>query len=138
MAARAMPAAVALPVAVAVAAPMPDPAPTPTVVTRKGAASVAVMPPSAHRNQRAIDPLSDPWLRGAILAASMQDAMTVTQCGDPDYARLVEFMQKPRSAVMMSFSMDPHVGMTDKAFTGNAVVFQATVSFEAAHTAALR
>jgi hypothetical protein len=135
---RAAPAALAMPVAVAVAAPMPDPAPTPAVVTRKGAASVALMPPIAHRNQRAIDPLSDPWLRGAILTASVQDAMTVTQCGDPDYARLVEFMQKPRSAVMMSFSMDPHSGMTDKSFTGSAVVFQGTVSFEAARTAALR
>jgi hypothetical protein len=64
--------------------------------------------------------------------------MTITQFGDPDYARLVDFMQKPRSAVLMSFSQDPHLGMTDKAFTGSAVVFQATVNFEAARTAALK
>jgi uncharacterized protein YcbK (DUF882 family) len=127
------PAEATAPAAAAVSAlAMPEPA----NVTRKGAASVAIMPPNVNRGPR--DPLSDPWLRGVTLAASIQDGMTITQFGDPDYARLVDFMQKPRSAVLMSFSQDPHLGMTDKAFTGSAVVFQATVNFEAARTAALK
>jgi uncharacterized protein YcbK (DUF882 family) len=125
---------------VARAVPMPAPAPTPAVVTRKGAATVAIMPASLARTQaaRAGDPLDDPWLRGVTLAASLQDSMTVTQFGDPDYARLAEYMNKPRSAVMMTFSHDPHLGMTDKAFTGGAVVFQPTVTFDGQRTAALR
>ena len=39
-------------------------------------------------------------------------------------------MRKPASAVMMTFSHDPHLGMTTEAFTGSAVVFQATVTFD--------
>jgi hypothetical protein len=125
---------------VARAVPMPVPAPAPAVVTRKGAATVAIMPASLTRIQtaRAGDPLDDPWLRGVAMVASVQDSMTVTQFGDPDYARLVEYMNKPRSAVMMTFSHDPHLGMTDKAFSGGAVVFQPTVTFDGQRTAALR
>ena len=63
--------------------------------------------------------------------------MTVTRFGDPDFAQLTEFMKKPRSTVMMTFSRDPHLGMTDKSFSGSAVVFQATVTFVDQRTAAL-
>jgi hypothetical protein len=38
----------------------------------------------------------------------------------------------------MNFSYDPQLGMTDKSFTGSAVVFQATVSFPDQRTAALQ
>ena len=40
-------------------------------------------------------------------------------------------MKKPGSAVLMTFSNDPHLGMTDGQFTGSAVVFPATVTFGA-------
>jgi hypothetical protein len=38
-------------------------------------------------------------------------------------------MQKPPSTVMMTFSGDPHLGMTPEQFPGSAIVFQATVTF---------
>jgi hypothetical protein len=122
---------------------MPAPAPTPApaaLITRKGAASVAVMPaiPARGAAARKGDPLDDPWVRGVALATSMHHSMVVTQFGDPDYARLVEFMQKPRTAVLMTFSNDPHLGMVDTAFTGSAIVFQATVTFEGQRTAGLQ
>ena len=59
----------------------------------------------------------------------MQDSLVVTQVGDPDFASLARFMTKPGSSVMMTFSNDPHLGMTAVQFTGSAVVFPATVTF---------
>ena len=46
-------------------------------------------------------------------------------------------MQKPATTVMMTFSDDPHLGMSSEQFRGNAVVFVATVTFRQ-RTAALR
>ena len=46
-------------------------------------------------------------------------------------------MQKPSSAMMMTFSADPYSGMTANAFSGKAVQFMATVNF-GMRTAALR
>ena len=73
--------------------------------------------------------LDDPWLRGLVLAPSVQNSLVVTQVGDPDFAGLAQFMKKPGSSVLMTFSSDPHLGMTDGQFTGSAVVFPATVTF---------
>ena len=53
----------------------------------------------------------------------------MTQVGDPDFASLTQFMTKPASSVLMTFSNDPHLGMTAEQFTGSAVVFPATVTF---------
>jgi uncharacterized protein YcbK (DUF882 family) len=125
----------------AVAAAHPVVRPAPAVITRKGAATLAIKPaesmPTSHLAKTA-DRLNDPWLRGLTLVASVHDSMTVTRFGDPDYARLVQFMQKPDSAVVMTFSHDPHLGMTDGAFTGGAIVFQPTITFADQFTAALR
>jgi uncharacterized protein YcbK (DUF882 family) len=115
---------------------LPNRAP-PALVTSKGAASVAIKPAETaaevqrERNaERLNDRLNDPWLRGLVMASSVRNAMTVTVFGDPDYRGLVQYMRKPASTVMMTFSPDPHLGMTSEAFTGSAVVFQATVTFD--------
>ncbi len=47
------------------------------------------------------------------------------------FRRLAQFMKKPGSAVLMTFSSDPHLGMTDDQFSGSAVVFPTTVTFGA-------
>ena len=112
----------------------------PATIVRRGSASVAVKPTeiSTRSNTARIgDPLNDPWLRGLTLVASVHESMTVTRFGDPDYSELAEFMRKPTSSVMMTFSSDPHLGMTDKGFSGSAVVFQATVTFAGQRTASL-
>ena len=117
------------------------PLPRPAIVTRKGTASIAAKPldvaPRGHATTVAAR-LNDPWLRGVILAADMQRSMTVTPFGDPNYANLAGYMQKPGSSVLMTFSRDPHLGMNAKAFSGSAIVFQATVSFGERRTAALQ
>src|SRR4029077_14153313 len=108
----------------------------------KGGASIAEKPAGvmAARFARSVDKFDDPWLRGVLLSASVQHSLVVTRVGDIDVASLTQHMQKPASAVMMTFSADPNLGMTTETFTGSAVVFQATVTFNPAsrRTASLR
>ena len=73
--------------------------------------------------------MDDPWIRGVMLAPSVQTAMTTTVFGAPDFRSLRPFLQKPASSVMMTFSADPYLGMTTDRFTGSAIVFQATVTY---------
>jgi uncharacterized protein YcbK (DUF882 family) len=111
----------------------------PAVVTTRGSASIASKPPETiaqSRMMQADERLDDPWLRGLVLAVSVQDSLVVTQVGDPDFASLTQFMTKPASSVLMTFSADPHLGMTAEQFTGSAVVFPATVTFAASRRTA--
>lgn len=103
-----------------------------TVVTTKGSASIAARPPEPAAETRPVaanDRLDNPWLRGVVMAPSLQNSMTTTLLGAPDFRGLRPFMHKPASSVMMTFSSDPYLGMTTNNFTGSAVVFQATVTF---------
>ena len=110
-------------------------------MTREGRASIAIKPaetvPHSHLAKTA-DRLNDPWMRGMMLAATAQNALTVTPFGNPDYTRLAQYMHKPNSTVVMNFSHDPHLGMVTETFSGGAVVFQATVTFNHQRTAALQ
>jgi hypothetical protein len=101
-------------------------------VTTRGTASIASKSIEAiapSRLARAAERLDDPWLRGLVLAPSVQTSLVVTSVGDPDFASLTQFMKKPASLVLMTFSSDPYLGMTDGQFSGSAVVFPTTVTF---------
>ncbi len=112
----------------------------PAVVTTKGAASIARKPADSIANSRTqtIEHLNDPWLRGLMLTDSVQGSLVVTRVGDPDFKGLVDYMRKPAATVLMTFSRDPHLGMTDDRFSGSAVVFVSTVTFGQGRTAALQ
>jgi uncharacterized protein YcbK (DUF882 family) len=136
-----------VPVETALAYAAPDARNTPAqraaaVVTTNGSASVAEKPSNiaANRIARAADRLDDPWLRGVILTPSVQSSLIVMRVGELDVTSLAQHMQKPASSVVMSFNADPNAGMTTDNFTGSAVVFQATVTFNSnsRRTAALR
>ncbi len=73
-------------------------------------------------------PLEDPWLRALVIAPNLQNYMTATLLGDADPLALRPLMQKPDAVVMMTFSEDPHLGMTADHFSGSAVVFVSTMS----------
>ena len=113
------------------AAKLADRAPAaPAVVTNKGAASIANKPADVVTSSlRSAERLDDPWLRGLVLTSSVQNSLVVTQVGEPDFKSLAQFMAKPGSSVLMTFSNDPHLGMTAEQFTGSAVVFPATMTF---------
>ena len=111
----------------------------PATVTSKGMTSTASKPSEAVAQSRmtpAAERLDDPWLRGLVLAPSVQNSLVVTQVGDTDFAGLTQFMKKPASSVLMTFSSDPHLGMTDGQFTGSSVVFPTTVTFGASRRTA--
>jgi hypothetical protein len=79
-----------------------------------------------------------PWLRAAMLTPSVRGYMTTTRVGpvDPRWQR--KLLGKPPQSVMMTFSADPHLGMVDDRFSGTAVVFLATTTFNMQKTAALQ
>jgi uncharacterized protein YcbK (DUF882 family) len=111
----------------------------PAVITTRGSASIANKPSEAIAQSRPLpagERLDDPWLRGLVLAPSVQNSLVVTQVGDPDFAGFTQFMTKPSSSVLMTFSNDPHLGMTDAQFTGSSVVFPATVTFSSSRRTA--
>jgi uncharacterized protein YcbK (DUF882 family) len=80
---------------------------------------------------------NDPWLRAMIVSPSAIEFMSTSLYGTLDTASLKTQMVKPATTVMMTFSDDPHLGMSSAHFKGNAVVFVATVTFRQ-RTAALR
>ncbi len=79
-----------------------------------------------------------PWMRAAMLTPSVSGFMTAARLGAADTTALRVFMQKPAQALAMTFSADPHLGMTAERFTGSAVVFLATATFTTQRTASLR
>jgi uncharacterized protein YcbK (DUF882 family) len=136
--------------ALAYAAPAPTdtaadrvPAVVPAVVTSKGGASIAQKPVDnlpRSRVARSDEKFDDPWMRGLMLTASVQNSLVVTRVGDIDVTSLVQHMQKPASAVMMTFTADASLGAGTDSFSGNAVVFPPIVTFNptSRRTAALR
>jgi uncharacterized protein YcbK (DUF882 family) len=103
-------------------------------------AALTVAPVAVGLAKSAIGPgatYEDPWLRAMVLAPDLQNYLTVTAFEPPDPRQLRAMMQKPEAAVMMTFSNDPHLGMTSERFSGTAVVFVSTVSFPS-RTAMLR
>jgi hypothetical protein len=93
------------------------------------AAVVGAVKPGARFNE--------PWMRAMIVSPSAQGFMSTSLMGAPDYRNLTAFLQKPTAAVMMTFNDDPHLGMTPERFSGSAVVFVSTVTFNQ-RTASLR
>ena len=80
---------------------------------------------------------NNPWMRAMIVSPNALDFMSTSLYGAPDIASLRPHLAKPVATVMMTFSDDPHLGMSSEQFRGNAVVFVATVTFRQ-RTAALR
>jgi amidase len=74
--------------------------------------------------------------RDASIVTRIRAAGAITIDGNSGDWNLAQFMTKPGSALMMTFSNDPHLGMTDGQFSGAAVVFPATVTFGAARRTA--
>jgi hypothetical protein len=78
-----------------------------------------------------------PWLRAAMLTPSVRGFMTATRVGAVDPRWQYELLHKPAQSLLMIFSADPHLGMVADRFTGSAVVFVPTTTFNM-QTASLR
>jgi uncharacterized protein YcbK (DUF882 family) len=111
-----------------------------TVAVKQSDDRISVTPPKpkAPSVVRVGDRFNDPWLRAMIVSPSAQSFMKTSMYGIPDFRSLLPQMQKPASAVMMTFGDDPYLGMSSERFAGGAVVFTPTVTFNSPRTASLR
>jgi hypothetical protein len=73
-----------------------------------------------------------------MLTPSVGRVMTATNTAPAPMRPLVELFHKPSESLVMTFSADPHLGMTADRFDGRAVVFLATATFAVQTTASLR
>ncbi len=136
------------------------PAERASVVTASAPMPRSVRPASAARNPMAVNNITtviakgsqgviatsarlasaakgnDVWMRAMILAPSAT-SMSVAVMGDADLTLMRSYFVKPVTAVAMSFSDDPQLGLVCDQFTGPAVATLATQSF-VMRTASLR
>jgi uncharacterized protein YcbK (DUF882 family) len=75
------------------------------------------------------------WMRVMMLAPSASSAMSTTVLGDTEMTQMRSYFVKPQTAIAMSFSEDPMMGMTCDRFSGSAT---AKLSTHVLRTAALR
>jgi uncharacterized protein YcbK (DUF882 family) len=80
---------------------------------------------------------NDVWMRVMILAPSASTSMSSTVLGDTDMTGMRAYFVKPQTAIAMSFSDDPQLGLVCDRFTGSATATLTTQSF-VMRTAALR
>ena len=71
----------------------------------------------------------DPWLRAIVLSPSVNHFLTTLAFGARDFTSLAEQMVKPASSVMMTFSIDPSMGLSSDHFSGSAIVFLSTITY---------
>ena len=80
---------------------------------------------------------NDLWMRIVLLAPSAANGMLTTVLGDTDMSLMRAYFIKPQSAIAMTFSDDPMMGITCDRFTGSATATLAIQSF-VLRTASLR
>ena len=80
--------------------------------------------------------VSEVWIRVLMLAPSASTSMSVTMLGDANMNLLSRLFVKPQTAIVMTFSNDPLLGLTTDQFTGPTSAPLTTQSF-ALRTASL-
>ena len=112
------------------------PAAAPMGALSPGSAAASTRPKKPARSAAAPTRLpaigrltENPWLRGIIVAPSMQAAMGVSMLGTPNYRALAPLLHKPSTAVANGFADDPEFGLSYARFTGRAVSFVPTIGF---------
>jgi hypothetical protein len=110
-----------------------------TIAVKRSDDRPSVLPPRDRITSavRIGDRFDDPWMRAMIVSPSAQDFLRTTLLGATDFRNLGPHMHKPAGSVLMTFTNDPHLGMTCEKFAGSAVVFVSTITFGTARTAAL-
>jgi uncharacterized protein YcbK (DUF882 family) len=133
------PAATPAPLVVAQAQP-PQPTPGTTIAVKRAAyqpVSTIITSRAPSTNEDAH--FDNPWLDAILISPSVRRFLTVLTLGMQDYRTLASLVEKPARSVMMTFGADPNPGMTNDRFSGSAIVFISTVTYQAqTHTALLQ
>jgi uncharacterized protein YcbK (DUF882 family) len=97
--------------------------------------TVALKPPAMSIGGQRSD---SPWLRAAMLTPNVSQFLTASRLTKIDPTWLAALIEKPRHALVATFSADPSFGIVTDQFSGHAVVFLATATFTPQTTASLR
>ena len=92
--------------------------------------------PSSPSSAPSTEP-DDPWLRALLLSPNLGSYLTTLMLGAEDFRSLAALVERPKSSVMMTFTSEPSPGMTADRFSGSAIVFVPTITYQT-HTSALR
>jgi uncharacterized protein YcbK (DUF882 family) len=127
------------PLVVAQAQP-PQPTPGTTIAVKRAAYQavstiITSRSPSANEGSH----FDNPWLDAILISPSVRRFLTVLTLGMQDYRTLASLVEKPARSVTMTFGAEPNPGMTNDRFSGSAIVFISTVTYQAqTHTALLQ
>ncbi len=115
---------------------LPTPPAATTIAVKReahqaGSMILAAGPTGASMND------DNPWLRAIVMSPNVRRYLTAVAFGGQDLRALTPLMRKPASLVMMTFSAEPNHGLAEDHFSGSAVVFVSTVTYQT-HTASLR
>jgi uncharacterized protein YcbK (DUF882 family) len=89
-----------------------------------GAPAAAI---SSRANTRIVE--NNPWLDAMMMSSSIA-RLTALALGEPDFLALAPLVEKPAKTVRMTFSNDPNPGLTADHFSGSAVVYMSTVTYQ--------
>ena len=123
--------------------PLPSPPVGTTIAMKRDAdqaTSTILAPlapaPSSPSSAPSTEP-DDPWLRALLLSPNLGSYLTTLMLGAEDFRSLAALVERPKSSVMMTFTSEPSPGMTADRFSGSAIVFVPTITYQT-HTSALR
>jgi uncharacterized protein YcbK (DUF882 family) len=122
--------------------PIPLPPPGTTIAVKRGAdqdaSTILGAPPPLSTAPAASNTASDnPWLRAIVLSPSIGRYLTALMLGAQDFRSFAALVEKPKNSVMMTFGTEPNPGLTDDHFSGSAIVFVSTVTYQPRTTASL-
>jgi len=107
-----------------------------TTIATKGHQDRALAIANAARISMATN-IDNVWMRAMIVAPSASTALRATWLGDQDMTVMRHLFAKPSTAIAMSFSDDPQMGITSDRFSGAAITPLTTTAFTI-QTASLR
>jgi hypothetical protein len=121
-------------------APLPQPAAGTTIAVKRSAyQAVSTIITSRAPSASGDTHFDNPWLDAILISPSVHRFLTVLTLGTEDFRTFGALVEKPASAVMMTFGADPNPGMTDDHFSGSAIAFVSTVTYQTpTHTASLQ
>ena len=122
--------------------PIPPPPPGTTIAVKRGAdqdaSTILGAPPPPSTAPAASTTESDnPWLRAIVMSPSVGRYLTTLMLGAQDFRSFAALVEKPKNSVMMTFGAEPNPGLTDDHFSGSAIVFVSTVTYQPRTTASL-
>jgi uncharacterized protein YcbK (DUF882 family) len=99
---------------------------------------LAPPPPPSTESAAASTEFDNPWLRAIVLSPNIGRYLTTLMLGAQDFRSFTALVEKPKNSVMMTFGAEPNPGLTDDHFSGSAIVFVSTVTYQTRTTASLR